>query len=306
MDTNLDRLLIIHREKLLESLGKTENEINEDVNIILEWFKTQKHLPEPLSRHAIARWLVLTKFSIERTKQLCDMYYTSRSLFRDVYDCCDIEQPEQKLCIEKVFYYIPLPKQTRDFYRVDVVAFQDFEYENYNPYRMLAQVHMIYELAMHKDFEAGDIVIIDFKHIRKSYVLKTTPTSLKVLNIFLEKIWASRVKGIHFINVPTYAETLIKIARTILKKKLLNRLYVHSNIENLYEYLPREILPKDFGGDEKSLAELNELWKSELEKNSERLKHLQKLTVNNSLRTEPLINSDYLGYYGNFKKLDVD
>lgn len=45
--------------------------------------------------------------------------------------------------------------------------------------------------------------------------------------------------------------------KKIFSAKLSNRLYVHTKLESLYEYVPREILPSELNGNEKSLAILS-------------------------------------------------
>ncbi|CAH1108276.1 unnamed protein product [Psylliodes chrysocephalus] len=306
MDVDPDKLLVTDRQKVIEINGKTKEQAEKDIDIILEWFKTQKHLPETLSRNAIERYLVVTKFSIERTKKLCDMYYTSRTLLSDFFTYCNPRDPAQKIYMDKIMYYFPLSKLTKDFYRVNIIAYRDFDYPEYNPLRFLAFVQIIFEILIEEELSMGDIIIIDFKYIKKSHVLKTTPTQMKMSNFFLEQLWASRVKGIHFINVPTFAEVVISLAKTVVKKKILDRLFIHAATEELFEHVPKEILPKDYGGEERSVDELNELWKLKLERYQPRYEQLQKLKVNEVLRPEPLVNSDFLGYYGNFKKIDVD
>lgn len=44
----------------------------------------------------------------------------------------------------------------------------------------------------------------------------------------------------------------------------------------------------------------------EFERMKPRFDRLQTMKTNESLRPEELLNDDTLGYYGNFKKLDVD
>lgn len=90
-------------------------------------------------------------------------------------------------------------------------------------------------------------------------------------------------------------------------------------------YLPKEILPKDYGGNELSMQELNgsiqlqavfrfngfifnnvDAWMEKLVEYYPRFEELSKMRVNETLRPTPLVNDEVLGYYGNFKKLEVD
>lgn len=39
--------------------------------------------------------------------------------------------------------------------------------------------------------------------------------------------------------------------------KIANRIHVHKTVEELFDYVPRELLPKDYGGKENTLDEMN-------------------------------------------------
>lgn len=101
-------------------------------------------------------------------------------------------------------------------------------------------------------------------------------------------------------------------------------MFLHKSHEGLYEYFSKEMLPKDYGGEEKSFDELTgnehitfkknkcwnvgflELTQKHMEAHKERLERLGKLRTNESLRPGKPINDEFFGFYGNFKKLQVD
>jgi hypothetical protein len=93
-------------------------------------------------------------------------------------------------------------------------------------------------------------------------------------------------------------------------------------VEVLKEIFSDDILPKDYGGSGPSLEQLNgsnfivdiisfhcqisDLMKVKLEEFQDRFDQLDQMRVDESLRPEKLVNNDILGFYGNFKKLDVN
>jgi len=78
----------------------------------------------------------------------------------------------------------------------------------------------------------------------------TLPHMLRVLNIF----WYSypvKVKGLYFINVPSYLLYIYKLIKPFFSKKLQQRFIVSTNdkqFEVLHEHLPPNVLPKSLGG----------------------------------------------------------
>lgn len=62
-----------------------------------------------------------------------------------------------------------------------------------------------------------------------------------------------RLKEIHIICSSSLLEALIKIAKLGLPENLYNRLHTHRKYEALQDYVPLELLPKDFGGQKELL-----------------------------------------------------
>lgn len=57
--------------------------------------------------------------------------------------------------------------------------------------------------------------------------------------------------------------------KPFLKKEVIESMKIHSTLESLYEYVPQDILPKEYGGSEFSLSELTPLVKPWLEEKRE-------------------------------------
>jgi hypothetical protein len=74
----------------------TFQSVNNDVKIIKHWIKSQPHLPEIMEEVKIRNFLNLNKFSIEKTKQTIDMYYTIRSMIPDFFENNNPKLPHMK------------------------------------------------------------------------------------------------------------------------------------------------------------------------------------------------------------------
>ncbi|VVC96102.1 unnamed protein product [Leptidea sinapis] len=69
--------------------------------------------------------------------------------------------------------------------------------------------------------------------------------------------YGMKMKGLHFITTSKIIDAVISILKQIFKPKLISRIFVHKNYEQLYDAVERELLPKDLGGDDRSLSEIN-------------------------------------------------
>lgn len=66
--------------------------------------------------------------------------------------------------------------------------------------------------------------------------------------------FSARYNALHVINMHPMAEKVYSYLP--VKNKLRTRLHVHKDYDSLYKAVPKAMLPKDFGGEQKSLEEL--------------------------------------------------
>ncbi|XP_072394631.1 retinol-binding protein pinta-like [Diabrotica undecimpunctata] len=297
-------LLITDRNKIRKVWEKTESDVIKDIQIIKEWLKTQKHLPEIPTDNMIEFFLVNCKFSIEKTKQTLDMYYTVPNLVSDLYKNINPCTSDVDIAYETA-NFVCVPVLTPSLHRLTIVQYKDSE--NGDVRKMSAHgLKNLYEIRIHEDLSMGEIYIVDCTHIKFSVVAKITPLFLKQVAFVLERVHSLRTHSIHFIYAPSYYHHTINLFKSVLKKKLSDRVYSHKSLDELLEYLPLDVLPSDFGGKQKSCDELAELWKNKMFEYKDRFDKLETMQVNEALRPEKLQNDELLGYYGNFKKIDTD
>lgn len=73
-----------------------------------------------------------------------------------------------------------------------------------------------------------------------------------------QEAYPVKLKEVHIINVSPLIDTVINWVKPFLKEKIRNRIHVHPDgLESLYKFVPREILPTEYGGDAGSLQEIH-------------------------------------------------
>jgi CRAL/TRIO domain len=79
---------------------------------------------------------------------------------------------------------------------------------------------------------------------------------------YLQDAHPVRIVQLHVVNCTPVVNRAMKVIKPFMYTKLYNALKFHDagSYDSLYEAIPREILPSDFGGDEKSMAELKKYW----------------------------------------------
>lgn len=56
--------------------------------------------------------------------------------------------------------------------------------------------------------------------------------------------------GQYLVNLPPFATTIVSLFKKSMKAKMVQRLYTIDKFEDLFTILPRNIFPKEYGGDE--------------------------------------------------------
>ncbi|KAF2879555.1 hypothetical protein ILUMI_26616 [Ignelater luminosus] len=291
------------RQRILSCYGKTQKIIDEDIENIQNWMKKQPHLPEIADRRIIERILMTRKYRVEKTKEVLDNYYTLRSLLPEFYEK-NVNDNEIKKIMDAV-YFITLPKLTEDLNRVTILR-TGANLEDFNVFAYITLTFNVAEVRFREDYCLSDVQIYDLEGVKAEHLLKFTPTITKRCFIVMEKVFSVRAHGIHFLNASSYVGPFLNFLKSFLKPKLAERIHIHRDMESLYRTVPKSVLPKDYGGEEKSLAELNDLWKDKFLEYRDLFENIRKVRVNEDLRPGKPLDPEFYGIDGNFRKLEVD
>ncbi|KAJ3646771.1 hypothetical protein Zmor_024343 [Zophobas morio] len=279
----------------------------EDIRKIREWIIKQPHFPEVMADKNIENFLILNKGSVEKCKEKIENYYSVRTHLTDIYGNINPKLPYMEYTL-KAMYFVPLPKLTKDFYRVlyhkirDTSLTKNLDYDD--AVRLLVNIQ---ELRMTEDITYGDVVIMDGQNTPPSLLFKAKPTTLyNALVVIYKKVFSNRIKAVYLINAPSCIEWFLTVIKKIIKPKIFERIHICENWNTIFEQIGEEILPRDCGGKEKSLEELQDILAQEFKKHQQYFDQLDTLRVNEELRPQRLEDNNMFGFFGNFKKLEID
>ncbi|CAH1376512.1 unnamed protein product [Tenebrio molitor] len=286
-----------------EEDGKPESTVDQDVQVVRKWLETQPHLPEVMEDIKIRNFLTLNKCSIEKTKQKIDMYYTIRSVTPEVYEKTNPKLPHMQLLMDTIYCCVH-PKLVQGLYRVYFIKAKKPNTFTLSAFGM--HCLNIYEVRLHEDRLKGDIIVFDMSTFTFADLTGLNPVLLAKQAVSFEKVYSMRIKQIYIVNGPSYVAQLLALLKAVVNPKIFNRIEVCRDESVLKNLMPRDDLPKDYGGDGPSLEELNEMVRQKLAQYQDRFDQLDKLKVDENLRPKKLNNDEVLGFHGNFKKLNVD
>ncbi|KAJ8712719.1 hypothetical protein PYW08_008023 [Mythimna loreyi] len=283
--------------------------INEALDIVEEWIKKQEHLVEAyqyMNRGLLERVFLIAKGSVEDTKRRVERLLTSRGMMPEL--CANRTVAEFEPQWDAV-NYIPLPKlHPTDQTRVMVTQFLTEKLENFTILSYFRYCFLIGEYRINFDYTPSERFIIDLTNIHIGLLGKLNPIVIKKAEVLCTEGVGTKIKGIHILHAPPFVDKLIFVLKQALREKVANRVHVHNSYEDLHKYIPKEILPKDYGGDEPSISKLSEQWKETLRTEEARkmVKDAEKLVSDESKRQTSKFNEEYMGMPGSFRKLTVD
>ncbi|CAH0595082.1 unnamed protein product [Chrysodeixis includens] len=159
------------------------------------------------------------------------------------------------------------------------------------------------------DYVNGFIVVHDYSHLNiMELVTKMNVTEMQQFVTLLIEGYGARLKGIHLLTDSKTIELFVKTLKQLLNKKIGERVNVHPTYEDLHSIIPKEILPIEYGGTERSIKELHEDWIEAFssDEHVEYMKMMNKACTDETKRLSEKFNEEYLGMPGSFRSLAVD
>lgn len=284
---------------------------DKDLEMIKEWLAKQPHLPQFDDDQRIMTFLRGCKFSLERCKQKLDMYFTMRAMIPEFFSNRDITRPSMQ-DIAKHINIPALPGLTKNGRRVIMmrgIINKEVPISVSNITEAMKMVFMIGDIRLKEETHgvAGDIYVFDAAVATPAYFAKFTPTLVKKFLVCAQEGYPAKVKEVHIINISPLVDTILNFVKPFLKEKIRNRIFTHSNIETLYEYIPKEILPTEYGGDAGPIADIHEMWMKKLEEYGPWFAEQEAVKSNEALRLDKIKTQDDLfGIDGSFRQLTID
>lgn len=166
----------------------------------------------------------------------------------------------------KTFQICPMPKNTLENHKISVFRLIDPNPENYvyiDVCRMVvSMLDVRFITADNNELIDGEIGVIDmtgfgFKHFLKS------ATNLSVVRNYMKYVQEAapfKIIQNHFINCSPMMDKFMSLAKPFMKKEVLETMKFHTSLETLYDTIPRELLPNEFGGSAGSMNDFYSDW----------------------------------------------
>ncbi|CAH2093978.1 unnamed protein product [Euphydryas editha] len=303
-ESNLDTLQFIRKQYNLEKSGQ----MKEAVQILRDWVQKQSHFTKnDFIDHYYEFIIISCKGSIERAKSRIDKMCTMRTLLPQFFGNWNVKKDFGY--VYEIVYTVVMPKLTDDHCRVEILKFHDAEIKTSQFMDYFKTTIPLCEYICAHDYMNGITIILDFSQANiMNYASKLNPIELRqAMSLYIEG-YGLRIKAIRLITPSKFIDIFISIAKQVLSPKVAARFHIHKTIEEIYEYIPKHVLPKDYGGDEPSLKELQMEWLEALssEEHLEYMREINEACTDENCRQRDKFNEQCAGMPGTFRLLSVD
>ncbi|KAJ9590017.1 hypothetical protein L9F63_016856 [Diploptera punctata] len=293
-----------------EELSKNIKLKRENIEHLREWLMKQPHLPNSqITDEQLILFLHSCQHSLEASKQTIEAYYSIRTHAPELFGNRDTNYPPIKQALS-IIEIAAMPKRDQHGNVVMLGRLSDtdsakFSYDNcLNCWFMLMDIKLLEEGAV-----PGYVFMFDMKGVSLRHVTGISLTTLKKYFMYIQDAFPGIVVANHMLNATAPCETFLSMCKPFMRKELLSKLHVHTSMNTVYEHVPKEVLPKEYGGKLDSISIYSQVKNTlgQLDKYKDWLKKEETIRVDESKRPGKAKDAgDVFGVEGSFKKLDID
>ncbi|XP_053684681.1 retinol-binding protein pinta-like [Sabethes cyaneus] len=297
--------------KARDELHEVPERLDDDIAALRAWLAKCPHIKSRTDDQFLVTFLRGSKYSLERAKEKLDLYYSVRSALPELMRNRDPFEPKMATLM-RLGSAIPLPEtETSDGPRIILIRPGAYDPEKFSIQDVFKFNCMMGEVMMREDDNvgiAGQMGIIDLANTTMAHFLQFNPTFVKKVTMLSQEASPLRLKGFHYINTPTGFETVYNMFKGFMNEKNRSRLHVHgSNMEALYKYVPKRLLPEEYGGDAGSVQSIAEKWAKKIESYRDYFVEDEQYGTDEKKRPgKPRSADNLFGIDGSFRKLEVD
>lgn len=163
---------------------------------------------------------------------------------------------------------VPMHKHTKDNHKICVFRLTSTDHSNIvlsdcvKGYFMSTDLRFSLPVEKLTEVECGEIIIFDLANLTLQHFTKLHLASVKLFFTYLQVGHPLRLIQFHAINCNSLINKLIYLIRPFITSRLFKTLKIHpkGSLDSLYEYVPKELLPKDYGGDQPSMSNIKEYY----------------------------------------------
>lgn len=265
----------------LQKIANTElhenpDNIAQEIANVRQWITDQPKLGKyQLSDQFILSFLRACKYNNETVHKKLPNYLNMRLYCPEILANRRVD--EDMMDLVRTGFHLPLPtpldtNQTR----IHLSQHGKLDLKNHTVYQSIKLLYMCLEINLLEDDNtvvAGFTTIEDMSGLTFGHVIAMNLMVLKKMLDFVRCGLPHRLKGVHVINAPWYANGIFNFVRQLLPAKIKSRFFIHSKVEDLYKHVPQKLLPAEYGGENDTIDDIIKFWEKKMQQYREYFEH---------------------------------
>ncbi|XP_061399015.1 alpha-tocopherol transfer protein-like [Musca vetustissima] len=247
--------------------AKGDEEQEQAIDLLQKWFEDNPKLPNKIDRILLTRFYYCMYKNVEETKNLLEINYTIRNDYPHIF----IDRDPTDEDTTNTFAYadmVPLPGLTPENYRITFLRLCDpdpkmmHHTEDTKAFLMITDCRFARPDVVDGDMallSEGEVQIFDMNGYTMKHVTRLSIRTLRTYLKFLQQAFPVRIKAMHMINCPSYLDKMLRVVKPFINKEVFEMIHFHTTgIETLYEHVPKDMLPDEYGGKAGKLSDLKD------------------------------------------------
>lgn len=161
---------------------------------------------------------------------------------------------------------IPLPKNSPENHKITVFRLVDKNPDKYVYLEVnrvvLTMMDVRFSIADKNELIDGEIGIVDMNGFGWKHFWKAAQNMsiAKVYMKYIQEAAPFKIVKNHFVNCSPMTMRFVSFMKPLMKKEVFETISFHSNLDTLHEEVPKEYLPKEFGGTLESMDVYHDQW----------------------------------------------
>lgn len=147
-------------ERAKEQINEVPERVEEDIQHIKDWIKKQPHLRARTDDQWILAFLRGCKFSLERTKEKIDFFYTIRTMLPELFADRDPMKPELQE-VMKTGFFMPIVSKSNDEQKMILLKSGAYDPEKIK----MQDVFKVNMMALDIGLLEDDVALINGMHV---------------------------------------------------------------------------------------------------------------------------------------------
>jgi len=278
----------------IEVFKEDAEKLSKDLSEIKQWIESTPHMRTTRKDDLFLRlFLRGCNYNVKDTKEKLDMYFTCRSLIPNWFDNWDPSDPSlQKILNAGIF--LPLHGYDRRGRYSILVRMGQVLPSTMSAEECYKVFIMIFNMVLEGNAQAqtkGMALIVDMEGMGACHSTMMNPNLLKKLVIVFQEAYPMDseilvdLSRLYFLNMPKILEKLFSIFLTFLNKRYKKMMLIEDkDSSTMFDEMGPEILPAEYGGDNKTVDEITRFWEEEMERQTPWLMSQKEFRTDESVR----------------------